>query len=108
MYPRWRRDQLQPRQGHVLLGSQDSRGDLSSLLAASRELCGAVATQKLGRTTVHAQPQASECRLDGAVPGREVESQVEAQHGQPPARPGVFRGGRAGLPARPHHGLHGV
>lgn len=28
------------------------------------------------QNTVHAQPQASECRLDGAVPGSEVESQV--------------------------------
>lgn len=92
MYPRWRGHQLQPRQGHALLGTQDSLGDLPSLLAASRELCGAVVTQKLGRTTVHAQPQASERRLDGAVPRSEVEGRISPNTGSPPPGQLFFRG----------------
>lgn len=109
MYPWWRGGQQQPRQGHALLGTQDNApGGLSSLLAASRELCGAVVTQKLGRMTEHAQPQASECRLDGAIPRSEVESIIRPNTGSP-HHAGYFSGAeRTGLSARASHGLHGV
>lgn len=106
--PTLERGSEQPRQGHALLGTQGSLGDLPSLLAASRELCGAVATQKLGRTTVHAQPQASECRLDGAVPRSEVESRVRPNTGSPPPGWVFFRGGERWALSQTPHRLHGV
>ena len=84
--------------------------DLPSLLAASRELCGAVATQKLGRTTVHARPQASGWRLDGAVPGTEVESRIRPNTGSPPPGRVFFRGGESWAFGQtpPPHRLHRV
>lgn len=99
---------LQPRQGHALLGTQDSLGELPSLLAASRELCGAVATQKLGRTTEHVQPQASECRLEGAIPMREVESKIRPNTGSPPPGWVFFRGGENWALGQSQPWLHGV
>lgn len=91
--PMVERGQLQSSQGHALLGTQDSLGDLPSLLAASRELCGAVVTQKLGRTTGHAQPQASKCRLDGAILRSEVESKIRPNTGSPAPCWVFFRAG---------------
>lgn len=41
----------------------------------------------------HAQPQASKCRLDGAIPRSEVESKVRPNTGSPPPRWVFFRAG---------------
>lgn len=66
--------------GHTEFSTQHSFEDLSSFLAASRELCHAMATYKLG-ITVHAQPQESTRELDGAAPGNERGSSVKANVG---------------------------
>lgn len=107
MHLRWTKDQQQPRRGHTELSTQDSLEDLPSLLAASRELCGAMATQKLGKT-VHAQPQASECKRDGAVPGKEVESRVRANTGSPPPGHAFLRAEGSWALSQTPHRLHGV
>lgn len=66
-------------------------------MAASRELCGATATYKLG-ITVHAQPQESTCELDGAIPGSEVGSSVRANAGSLPPVQKVLRGEESWAP----------
>lgn len=55
------------------------------------ELCGAMATDKLG-ITVHAQPQESACELDGAVPGSEPWSSVRDNKRALPTLHEVLRG----------------
>lgn len=101
------KDRQQPRRGHTELSTQDSLEDLPSLLAASRELCGAMATQKLGKT-VHAQPQASECKLEGAVPGKGVESGVRPDVGSPPPGHTLLRAEGSWALSQTPRRLHGV
>ena len=77
-------------------------------MAASRERRGAAATQKLGTTTVHAQSQASEHGLDGAVPWSEAESRIGPNTGSPPPGQVLFRGGERWALSQTPHGLHRV